>query len=155
MTHRLLILAALVALTTHGLPVFASRTQSADLRESKGRDSELNSLIFDELAAEIGLGYPTVFIVSHLGKGERFTRLHVRRLHNARARWFHGESKWRSLVIVVAGERLSGPGTVEFYVSGTRRWVVTFGKGDDFWVDCCGTMPEYYPWFRGTPNVSL
>ena len=115
----------------------------------------MNSLIFDELAAEIGNAWPTVFIVSHLGKGERLSRLHMRRLHNARERWFHGESKWRNRVIVVAGERVPGPGTVEFYVNGVRRWIVTFNKGDDFYVDCCEAMPEYYPWFRGTPSVAL
>lgn len=137
--------------------MFGSPSQSArpPLRESNARNSELNSLIFDELAGEIGRDYPSVFIVSHLGKGERLSRLHVRRLHNARERWFYGESNWRNRVMVVAGERVPGPGTVVFYVNGARRWVVTFDKGDDFYVDCCEAMPEYYPWFRGTPTVAL
>jgi hypothetical protein len=128
---------------------------AADVLKSNARNSELNSLYFDLLANEIGLDSPRLLVVSHLGSGERSVRLHTRRLHNARERWSRGNPAWRKLVLVAAGERGVGTGSIEFYVDGVRRWVVTFDRGDDFYVDCCEAMPEYYPWYRGKPNVSL
>ena len=137
--------------------VGAPQAAAADnvVLKSNARNSEVNSLYFDLLANEIGLDSPRLLVVSHLGSGETSARLHTRRLHNARERWSRGNPAWRRLVLVAAGERSVGTGSVEFYVDGVRRWVVTFDKGDDFYVDCCEAMPEYYPWYRGKPNVSL
>ena len=131
-------------------------SEKAQPIRSDSRSSELNSAIFDSLRAEATQTDATVFVVSHLGDGESTMRLHNRRLHNARERFtYSGGAYPREKVLVAAGERVSGRGTIEVFVGGELRWVVEFRRGEDFFVDCCDEFPEYFPWRRQGPLVRL
>ncbi len=129
--------------------------ERAQVHRSHARQSEVNSAIFDDLRTAAFTAHAQAVIISHLGDGERGVGLHLRRLHNARERWTSGNAALRDTVVVAAGERVQGVGTVHVYVSGVLRWIVDFKRGDDFYVDCCEEQPAYYPWRRGKPLVTL
>lgn len=134
----------------------AQSSEEAQPSRSDSRSSELNSAIFDSIRAEAAQTDATVIVVSHLGDGESNFRLHNRRLHNARERFtYSGAAFPRERVLVAAGERVFGRGTVEVFVHGELRWVVEFRRGEDFLVDCCDEFPEYFPWRRQDPLVRL
>src|SRR5574341_132531 len=129
-------------------------TPNPEPYKSRGRDSEVNGAILDDLYHEANASDGTVFIISRLGKGERDQRLHERRLHNVIERFtYSGRRFSRAQIVVTIGERVSGKGRAEVYINGRLRFISEIDRGKAIMVYCCEAFPVYYPWYRGKRRI--
>jgi hypothetical protein len=79
-------------------------------------------------------------IIARLGDGEQLLETSEKRLHNAREYFLvrHESPILASSRIVTAlGERISGPGRLEFYVSGRLFDRIPIKRNQNICVDCC------------------
>ena len=93
-----------------------------------------------------------LFVISRLGTGETRQRLGHRRLWNVRAMIVSHRPLGPAKLITAEGERVEGPGRVEFYVGSELIIVATFRRRNaDFCVDCCDWPDKRY-YGRGKTN---
>ena len=112
--------------------------------ETFDRNCEANNAIM-HVAAVLTLETDSrLFVISRLGTGETRHLLGHRRLHNVRAMFESNRPLGPDKLITAEGERVKGPGRVEFYRGSELVIVATFRRNADFCVDCCEWDQRYY-----------
>jgi hypothetical protein len=115
--------------------------------ETFERNCEANRAVI-QTAAELTVEMDSrLFVISLLGTGETRQRLGHRRLHNVRAMIESNLSRPldQAKLITAEGERVKGPGRVEFYLGSELIIVATFRRRNaDFCVDCCDWPDKRY-----------
>ena len=150
---------SLVFLVTFGFPflpgILSRQDKESDLKvfETFDRSCEFNRYLIDGVADLTLERDSRLFVISRLGTGDNRPRLGHRRLHNVRAKIL--PVQWRRFdpakLITAEGERVKGPGRLEFYVGSKLVIVATFRRNADFCVDCC-EWPDRKYYGRGKRN---
>ena len=118
--------------------------------ETNDRNCEANRSVMETVAILTLETDSRLFVISRLGAGETRQRIGHRRLHNVRAMFESNRPLDPAKLITAEGERVKGPGRVEFYIGSQLVIVATFRRNADFCVDCCGWDHSYYG--RGKTN---
>ena len=125
----------------------------SEVWETDGRNCEANAAVIDNVANLTLQTDSRLFVISRLGTGESRKRLGHRRLHNVRARI--EPVRYRPFdparLITAEGDRVNGPGRVEFYLGSKLVIVATFRRNADFCVACC-EWPDKMYYGRGKTN---
>lgn len=124
--------------------------------KTRGRDSEYNGAILDDLFQGAEALNAFVLIISRLGKGEFNLKLHERRLHNVIERFTYSGSRFtKDRIVAAIGERVASKGRIEFFINGKLRFISEIDRGKDILVDCCEMSSQYYPWYRGKRRLNF
>lgn len=118
--------------------------------EVDGRHCEANNSTIHNFANLAMKSDSRLFVIARLGTGETRQRLGHRRLHNVRAMIESDGPLDPAKLVTAEGERVKGPGRVEFYLGSELVIVATFRRNADFCVDCCEWDQRYYG--RGKTN---
>lgn len=106
--------------------------------EIEARNCESNQERLWSLAAIISDTKERMFVIARLGKGER-PQMNRRRLHNVREyfRSYNENLLKQNNIVFAEGEPTKGEGAVEIYIGSQVYAKATFGRDENFCVDCC------------------
>lgn len=134
----------LAVATASGCRCNQDKKAESEVVETFDRNCESNNALMYAAASLTVKMNSRLFVISRLGAGETRQRLGHRRLHNVRAMFASNGPLGPDELITAEGERVKGPGRVDFYRGGELVIVATFRRNADFCVDCCEWDQRYY-----------
>jgi hypothetical protein len=121
------ILAVCMGVVSH--PVFAQADEPARPNVCEDALALLETAAVDARKDKVGY----IIVVARLGNGEKSQSLNQKRLKSALP---YLESRAGNKVVAASGEKVSGYGRLELYVSGRLLYVIAFPKNR--LIDCSG-----------------
>lgn len=125
----------------------ATPTDSAESAPVGGPGCEYRTGILYNVGQNTPAG-ELILVIARLGDGETSSALSWRRLINVRTFWtvFLTKGYGRRSpegIILAEGERVKGPGRLEFYVGGKRADVMLLAPNADATLDACYPPDDY------------
>ena len=101
--------------------------------------------VLSKMTAEQARSGGVLVAVARLGDGEKSRGANRRRLYNVREYIKDRVGIGAEMVVVAEGERVKGPGRVEFYLGGEIVGGLLLGRNKDLCLLCCEEVGPYYP----------
>jgi hypothetical protein len=106
------------------------------------RGCQRNTINAANLQALVSTTNEKAFVIAHLGTGETNPRLNRRRLNDVKTELALGDS---AKIVFAEGNRIRGPGRIEFYLGSELMSVSMLARNGDFCAACCDRKKLFYP----------
>ena len=85
-----------------------------------------------------------IFVIAHLGTGEKSSNLNRRRLKDVGAEFDQGGPMSRENLILAEGERVKGLARIDVYIGSKLQFISYIPRNGDFCSLCCNRREEFY-----------